>query len=137
MTRPNLFLHSAKVLSRKLRATVHKSLKLGFTTDTADALKIKEGMGVLLYTETEIPMENRIYLRLVSVKTDEAFRINKAGSYYYAATKPFFEKLGRDLGIDFATTSISYEMEEVEIDGELYYLLTPRGKEQEETGEEF
>ena len=137
MEKPDLVLWSAKDLNRRLRATVHRSLKMGYTRDTAAALKLKEGMGILLFTNGRPPKANDLYMKLLPGRTEESYRINKAGSYYYAATRGFFEELGKQLSIDFEGGGISYDMTEIEFDGERYYHLVPRiGKPADEDSEE-
>jgi hypothetical protein len=125
MTKPQLVLWSAKDLNRKLRCSVHRTLKLGFTKDTAADLKIKEGMSILLYTDGNPAKENVLYMRLLPAKTEESFRVNKAGNYYYGATQNFFNILSEQLNLKFDEGGISYDMVSVVFDNETFYKLTP------------
>ncbi len=129
MQKPQLFKHSAKELNLKLKATVQKNLNLGFTSDTINMLGLKEGMGIVLQTEGEIPTKNIIYMQVIpDAKADEhAFRINKAGGYCYANTKKFFKKLFKGLGLDEnRDANVIYDLNEVDFDGEKFWELTGR-----------
>lgn len=137
MAKLPFYLQSAKVLNLKLRCTVHKSGKLGFTTETSNALKIKEGMGIELYTDGETATELKAYMVVLPEKTEESFRVNKAGSYYYGATTTFFDKFFKDLGLDYHSgPSYVFEMTPAEHEGTKYYILTGRTtKNKEEENE--
>lgn len=131
-------LGSREVLEKKIKCTLQKSLKLGFAGDSKDELNLHDGMSVLLYYNSDPATENIVFMRLQEGISKEAYPIRRGGDYYSASSKPFFKKLGKDLGIDFTKTKYIYDVEKEDIDGVEYYVLTgrlPRGQVEEESVE--
>jgi len=89
---------SASQLAPKMKATVHKNGTLGFNSDAIQRLKIKEGMGIRLGKSKISPDPLHLLMKLSPIAESEDFKINKAGSYYYVRTKPYFDHLELQYG---------------------------------------
>lgn len=113
---------SRQAVSRKLKSSVHTSGKLGFTKTTIEELNLRPGMALLLGVDEDEPTPMRLYMKILEEPTEDAFIISKAGDYYSASTKDFFDHVG----LDFRNTTIIYDMRKIEIDNEHYLEMTGR-----------
>lgn len=124
---------NAKELTQKLKATVQRTGKLGFTAETLEALQIKQGTYIRIADDTE--SKRILWLGVINEPTDNAFPVNKAGDYYYLNTTKLFEKIG----IDFRKKNCMYDMtrapeNDEAIGGECYKLqLRVTDRKQTET----
>lgn len=82
---------SAKQFSTKLKATIQASGRLGFTSDTANALDFKAGKFAKFAKDDE---SNSLYLIIINEKSEDAFSIRESSGYYYVPTKVMFDTLG-------------------------------------------
>jgi hypothetical protein len=134
-----MVLGSRKVLEKKLKCTLQKSLKLGFAGDTRDELNLREGRSVLLYYNSDPATENIVFMKFEeNTESEDAYPIKRAGNYYNVNSQGFFKKLGKDLNIDFTKTKYIYDMEKTTIDGNEFWMLIgrlPKGKGEEEEAE--
>lgn len=114
---------SASQFSVKLKATIHNSGKLGFTEATAKQLDFKENSAVkFAQDETD---ESVLYLANNVPLDDDAFRVCKAGRYFYINTKLMFDSLG----IDYKNKTVMFDMVRIkELDGEIYKLIKRENK---------
>ena len=93
----------AKELTQKLKATVQRTGKLGFTAETLEALNIHQGTYIRFAEDTE--SKRILWMGVLQEPADNAFPVNKAGTYFYLNTIKLFEKIG----IDFK--NCMYDME--------------------------
>ena len=96
---------NAKELTQKLKATVQRTGKLGFTAETLVALNIRQGTHIRLAEDTE--SKRILWMGVLQEPAENAFPVNKAGDYYYVNTTKLFEKIG----IDFKKKNCMYDME--------------------------
>ena len=96
---------NAKELTQKLKATVQRTGKLGFTAETLEILNIHQGTHIRLAEDTE--SKRVLWLGVLQKPADDAFPVNKAGEYYYVNTTKLFEKIG----LDFRKKNCMYDME--------------------------
>ena len=89
-----LIVMSAKELSKKLKVTVQKTGRLGFTQTTADELKLNESCSIKFYFDDK--RKDSPVLQLLNCKDGDAFSVLKSGDYYYLSTAALFDKLGYD-----------------------------------------
>lgn len=78
----------------KLKATIHSSGRLGFTSDTAERLKLSGQVYVKFANDNE--NENELYMILVSERDEDTFKVVKSGKYYYLPTTAMFQSFGYD-----------------------------------------
>lgn len=78
----------------KLKATIHSSGRLGFTSETAAALSLSPSHFVKFAKDDED--EQALYLLITTQEDDDTFRVTKSGSYYYLPTSLMFESFGYD-----------------------------------------
>lgn len=96
-------------LDRNLKATAHRSGKLGFTVEAAKkmSLTIDKSAGIAINEEDET--DKSLYVVIFPTKQEGAFRISKAGSYYYLNTKALFDTLKIDYKNDWVVYDISLD----------------------------
>ncbi|MDE6079802.1 MAG: hypothetical protein K2G35_07040 [Duncaniella sp.] len=105
----------------KLKATIHRSGRLGFTSDTASTLSLSNQSFVKFAIDDED--DNAMYLLLTSKEDEDSFKVIKSGEYYYLPTTLMFESLGFDykkFNIMFDLIRMS-EYDEL-LDGQVYKL---------------
>lgn len=78
----------------KLKATIQKTGRLGFTDETSRALKLSTETYARFALDDE--EEGSLFLVLSEVEDANSFRVNKSGQYYYLPTKLMFDAFGYD-----------------------------------------
>lgn len=92
-------------LSRKAKASVHRTGRLGFSRSAAKMLGLEANKTVLIFEG-----EGRdLFLVVVDGHDDRGFFIHGIGSYWYAATKLLYDQAG----IDYVSNVIDYEISEL------------------------
>lgn len=125
----------AKELTQKLKATVQRTGKLGFTAETLEALHIQQGTHIRIAEDTE--SKRILWLGVLQEPADNAFPVNKAGDYYYVNTTKLFEKIN----LDFKKKNCMFDMSRAPeydeaIGGECYKMqLRATDRKQVETPE--
>lgn len=89
----------------KLKATVHKTGKLGFTDVTAKHLGLTNGAKVQFATDSED--EHCFYLINKPNSGDDLFEVKGAGGYFFVNIKNLLDKRG----VDYANQTVIYDME--------------------------
>ena len=82
---------SAKNFATTLKATIHKTGKLGFTAETATALDFQAGKFARFAQDDE---NGLLYLIINSEGSEDAFSVRENSGYYFVATKVMFDTLG-------------------------------------------
>jgi hypothetical protein len=105
----------------KLKATIHASGRLGFTSETADKLRLSEQTYIKFAKDNEL--ENDFYLVIVNEEDEDAFSVVKSGKYYYLPTTALFQSLG----IDFKKYNVIFDMVRMKdydeiVNGQVYKL---------------
>ena len=80
--------------SVRLKATIQKSGRLGFTADTAEALALSTDMSVQFARDDE--GDRALYMVLREGQPANSFRVMKAGQYFYLPTRQMFDAFGED-----------------------------------------
>jgi hypothetical protein len=114
-------------LDKNLKATVHKSGKLGFTVEAANKLKLQAFKSASIAINDEDPTDTSLYMIINDTIVDSSFKINKAGEYYYINTKALFD----DMKIDYLNRSVVYDISVEQID-QLQVFKLKRRREKEE-----
>jgi hypothetical protein len=104
-----------------IKASVHKTGKLGFSSGAEKFMNLKED----LYTKIGFDKEdnNKLYL-IISENSENAFKIAKAGDYFYINLKHILDSRN----IDYKSKSIIYDIKKDIEDGIEFFVLTRREK---------
>lgn len=106
-----------------IKATIHKTGKLGFSSGAEDFMSIKEDCYFKVGFNNNDSSDDNIYM----VKTDDvtnAFKVAKAGMYYYINLKNVFDKRG----IDYKSKSYIYDIRKEHSEGAEFFILSKRKK---------
>jgi hypothetical protein len=105
MTQENLFFDASKYTSN-LRCTIQKTGKIGFSDFTQNKLGIKDGMSIRIGILGSKENYTNLLMQVLDTVSPDAFKINKAGNYYYINPKPLLD----ELNINYKRKSIIYDM---------------------------
>lgn len=100
-------------LDRNMKATVHKSGKLGFTRDAAEKLGLGESKSAKIAVNQDDPDDPDLYVLIVDSVAEGAFKINRAGKYFYINTKALFDTQG----MDYVNNTYVYDITRATVDG--------------------
>jgi hypothetical protein len=106
-------------LDKNLKATVHKTGKLGFTTEAAKKLELSPEKSASIGMNEDDENDKNLYLVINPIRTSGAFNVSKAGEYFYINTKALFDSLK----IDYTKDSVVYEINEEKEGLTKYYKL--------------
>ena len=112
----------AEDLDRNAKGTVHTSGKLGFSSDAMSLLGLDEKKFIAFATNEEDKTDENLYAVVYGSAQEGAFKINKAGEYFYVNTKSMFEALG----IDYKNVKIIYDIIKTEYEGEPLFKMLKR-----------
>lgn len=105
-----------------IKASIHKTGKLGFSSGGQEFLNLNEKSCFKVGFNPEDV--NVIYL--VPVENDDsAFKVSKAGNYYYINLKHVFDKRG----ILYKNKTVIYDIKKEITNDNIYYVLTKRNRE--------
>ena len=108
-----------------IKATIHKSGKLGFSQTAIKKLELSRDSYVMIGTNKSQKDDRAIYLKVARQSDELALKVNKAGQYYYLTTKDFFN----EKNIDFNKKKIIYDIVDISEGNERLFRLIPREKE--------
>src|SRR5437868_2395334 len=95
-------------LDKNLKATVHRSGKMGFTIEAAKKMELSSEKSMSIGINEDDELDVNLYIVVHSSKQKESFPVLKAGAYHYVNTKPLFDSLK----LDYLKYSISFEISE-------------------------
>lgn len=95
------------------KATVHSSGKLGFSSDAIDFLQITEEKTIQFAQNEDDENDLNLYAVIYDSVQEGAFKISKAGEYFYVNTKNLFDTLE----IDYKKTKVIYDLVKGEYEG--------------------
>lgn len=109
---------SAREYAKGLAATIQASGKLGFSANTARALRFEKGAGVkfALLDDKDLVLINS------RVKDEDAFALMQSNGYYSVKTKHLFDRLG----YDYVQRRISFDLVRLPDDSAEVYRLVER-----------
>jgi hypothetical protein len=119
----NIQFFKAKDLVKNLRATIHKSGKLGFTSDAATHLKLPNYKSANIGTNKSDGSDKNLYL-LLCTESEGEFKVVKAGEYYYISTRILFD----NLKLNYANETISYDITPIKQGDVVFYSMKKREK---------
>lgn len=117
----------ANEFAPNIKCSIHKNGKLGFSSSAISRLGIDTNKRILFATNDDEGDNGSLYAIVVEENNEEAFRVNKAGNYYYLNTKAMFDKLGysyqtRTIIFDIVASDILHE------DKMVYKLIKREGR---------
>lgn len=95
---------SAKKYTQKLKVTVQVTGRLGFSDETAKAFRFSEGAAYVKFLRD--PDTQVMYMAILYKEDEDAFKVCKAGLYYYLSTTQLFN----DLGVDYKNSTVIYDL---------------------------
>ncbi len=128
-------IYNAKQLTQKLKATIQRSGKLGFTAETIDQLKLSNEVSIRIASDDT--RKDILYMAVVPRACEDAFPVIKTGIYFYLNTKQLFDEIRMDytkFNIMFDLTRCS-EADEA-IGGECYKMTARRTSREQKSNEE-
>ncbi len=116
-----LKVYSAKQYSVKLKCTIQKTGKLGFTSGTANALKLNPDSYIKIASDDE--QVGVLYLIVCDRPDEDGFNVDYISGYYSLPTTVLFN----ELGIDYKNFTIMYDLSreaslDVEVCGTVYKM---------------
>lgn len=116
--------YNADRLDRNLKATAHKSGKLGFTLEAASKLDLTTQKSIGIATNGEDEGDRTLYIVVYETRQPGAFKVGVAGDYYYINTKPLFDMLK----IDYVKDWVVFDIIEDTIENQKIFKLIRREK---------
>lgn len=95
---------SAKKYTQKLKVTVQVTGRLGFSDETAKAFRFSEGAAYVKFLRD--PDTQVMYMAILYKEDEDAFKVCKAGLYYYLSTTQLFS----ELGVDYKNNTVIYDL---------------------------
>ena len=112
-------------LEKNMKATAHKSGKLGFTMEAAEKMQLASDKSASIAVNELNPSDSNLYVVINPKVVDGAFKISKAWQYYYINTKALFDSLK----IDYKKDWVVYDITKDNIDGQQIYIFKRRERE--------
>lgn len=112
----------AGITERKAKATVHSSGKLGFSHEAINYLKLTEGKSIQFAQNEENEQDLNLYAAVYEGVQEGAFRISKAGAYFYVNTKNLFDTLN----IDYKGKRIIFDLVKFDYEGKPFIKMLRR-----------
>src|SRR5258708_24012722 len=112
-------------LDKNLKATVHKSGKMGFTIESARKMDLSAEKSMSIGINEDDEEDKNLYIVVNPSKQKDSFPILKAGNYYYVNTKPLFDSLK----FDYLKKNISFELSEDKIENMKVFIFKTTEKE--------
>ncbi len=99
-------------LDKNLKATAHKTGKLGFSSEAAKKMRLETAKTAYLFLNSDDVDDRNLYVQIDYDKVNEndGFKILKAGSYYYLNAKAFFDTYKLDYVNDNLVYDITHEV---------------------------
>lgn len=105
-----------------IKATVHKTGKLGFSSGASKFMNLENVEYVNIGLNKADPEDDCLYMVKVNNETDKSFKVVKAGDYFYV----FIKNILRELSIDYKNESVIYDIEEMQQQENKIYKLCRR-----------
>lgn len=115
--------------TKKLKATIHRTGKLGFTKETADELKLSENLFVRFANDSDD--RNIVYLAIIHQEIPGCFKLLKSSDYYSVSTGKMFKELGFDYSRRTVMFDVEREISGDEIMGGECYKLSKRDRKED------
>lgn len=104
-----------------IKASIHKTGKLGFSSAAQSFLNINEDTYFKIGFNDGDINDTNIYM-VPALGNEKAFKVSKAGDYYYINLKHIFDKRG----IEYQSESNIYDIRKQNSSGVDYFVLIKR-----------
>ncbi len=104
------------------KATIHRSGKLGFSSEAEKMLGLSTEKSLKIATNADDPEDDNLYVMVLQTIENDSFGLKKAGQYYYINGKQLFE----DIKVDFKKDKVIYDIEEFALDGQTLFMFKKR-----------
>lgn len=120
-----LIIYNAKAYSTKLKCTIQKTGKLGFTAETAKALHLTPTTFIKIAGDDEQP--GSLFLIVCQGEDEYGFKVDYISKYYSLPTTALFN----ELNIDYKNYTVMYDLaRDVSLDssvnGAVYRMMERR-----------
>lgn len=116
-----------ETLDKTTKATVHKTGKLGFTSDAARKLDLDTNTSMQFAVNKEDASDSNFYVIIHKNVQKGALKVNKAGQYFYLNAKNLFDTYK----IDYKKESVVFDITPDTINDRLVYVFKRRSKKKE------
>lgn len=108
--------------SGRIKCTIHKNGKLGFSRMAIEQLGISQNKYIKLGFNDEDKNDNNLYILIQNYGDNDTYKIIKAGNYFYVNTQALFDKLN----FDYEGKKIIFDIQEMENNDIKLYKLNKR-----------
>lgn len=112
----------AEEIENNAKATVHTTGKLGFSSDAIDYLKLSDGKSIQFGKNEEDESDPNLYAVVYEGIQEGAYKLSKAGDYFYVNCKSLLDTLG----IDYKRTKVIYDLVKTEYEGQTIIKMLKR-----------
>ena len=105
-----------------VKGTVHKNGKLGFSSGAAEMMNLGKNRYFQVATNSEDASDENIYMIEAKEGDGRAFKVGKAGSYYYLRIKNVLD----EMNVNYEKEKIIYDIIKVDDQDIWYYKLKRR-----------
>ncbi|GAB1405148.1 hypothetical protein MASR1M74_23270 [Lentimicrobium sp.] len=109
-------------IDKNVKCAIHKTGKLGFSSNAIEKLSLNTDKTVSIAINEEDEEDENLYIVINESTQEGAFKVSKAGEYFYLNTKAFFDSFG----IDYRNEKIIYDIVDFEYEGQKLYKLIKR-----------
>jgi len=109
---------------KPIKCTVHSTGKLGFSDGAQSWMGLSDNGSILIAIDESDEKLQNMFIRVLESQPPSAFKIAKAGMYYYVNTRNFFQQIG----LPFTSGKIIYDITEISYNGQKWFKLTIRQK---------
>lgn len=104
------------------KATIHFNGKTGFSSEAVKILGINENKYVKIAKDENAKDYNILFMVITENNDGEAFKINKAGNYFYVSTKQLYD----EMKFDYENKKIIFDIREINYEGQKIFELRKR-----------
>lgn len=113
---------TAQDFDKNVKCSIHKNGKLGFSTGAIGKLQLNTKKSISFAINEEDETDGNLYAVVEESVIESAFKVNRAGNYFYLSTKAFFDSLG----VDYKESRIIYDIVDFEYEGAKMYKFLKR-----------
>ena len=126
---------SAKRFTTKLKATIQRSGRLGFTEETARYMNLADEKFAKFAQDDE---SGTLYLIIIDKRNEDSFDIRSSSGYYFVPAKMMFDSLG----MDYEQNVIMFDLVrkpslDETLEGQVFLMKTRISKRKETKNEEI
>lgn len=104
------------------KVTIHFNGKTGFSSEAMKILSINENKYVKIAKDENAKDYNTLFMVITEKNDGEAFKVNKAGNYFYLSTKQLYD----EMKFDYENKKIIFDIKEINYEGQKIFELKRR-----------